>query len=157
MFTGTTDRLRMVRTESDSVFLSLCILSSSPHKSAVALVLGRTDSLFFFFFFCFFCFVFFSLFFWGQFFNLFMHGSFALTSRDLQWPVGGVKDDRVFFVLFSPPRLLLPSSSSLSSHSSGAVWESRWPSWAVRPNEPYGFRGRKTILNHASALVTACP
>ena len=40
-------------------------------------------------------------------------------------------------------------------HSSGAV--SRWPSWAVRPNEPSGFRGRKAILNHASALVTACP
>ena len=29
--------------------------------------------------------------------------------------------------------------------SSGAVWESRWPSWAVRPNEPSGFRGRKAI------------
>ena len=42
-------------------------------------------------------------------------------------------------------------------HSSGAVWESRWPSWAVRPNEPSGFRGRKDILNHASALVTTCP
>ena len=41
--------------------------------------------------------------------------------------------------------------------SSGAVWESRWPSWAVRPNEPSGFRGRKAIMNHASALVTACP
>ena len=27
-----------------------------------------------------------------------------------------------------------------------------WPSWAVRPNEPYGFRGRKAVLNHASAL-----
>ena len=26
--------------------------------------------------------------------------------------------------------------------------------WAVRPNEPSGFRGRKAILNHASALVT---
>ena len=43
------------------------------------------------------------------------------------------------------------------NHSSGAVWESRWPSWAVRPNEPSGFRGRKAILNHASALVSACP
>ena len=42
-------------------------------------------------------------------------------------------------------------------HTSGAVWESRWPSWAVRPNEPSGFRGRKAILNHASALVSACP
>ena len=35
--------------------------------------------------------------------------------------------------------------------------ESRWPSWAVRPNELSGFRGRKAILNHASALVSACP
>ena len=26
-----------------------------------------------------------------------------------------------------------------------------------RPNEPSGFRGRKAILNHASALVTAYP
>ena len=43
------------------------------------------------------------------------------------------------------------------THSSGAVWESRWPSWAVRPNEPSGFGGRKDLLNHASALVTACP
>ena len=39
---------------------------------------------------------------------------------------------------------------------SGAVWESKWPSWDVRPNEPSGFRGSKDILNHASALVTAC-
>ena len=38
-------------------------------------------------------------------------------------------------------------------HRSGAVWESRWTSWAVRPNEPSGFRGRKAILNHASAAV----
>ena len=43
------------------------------------------------------------------------------------------------------------------SYSPGAVWESRWPSWAVRPNEPSGFRGRKAISNHASALVSACP
>ena len=43
------------------------------------------------------------------------------------------------------------------THSSGAVWESRWPSWAVRPNEPSGFRGRKELLNHTSALVSACP
>ena len=44
-----------------------------------------------------------------------------------------------------------------SGHSLGAVRESRWPFWAVRPNEPSGFRGRKAILNHASALVSACP
>ena len=35
--------------------------------------------------------------------------------------------------------------------------EVRRPSWAFRPNEPYGFCGRKTTLNRASALVTACP
>ena len=36
--------------------------------------------------------------------------------------------------------------------------ESRvWTSWAVRPNEPSDFRGRKVLLNHASALVTTCP
>ena len=49
------------------------------------------------------------------------------------------------------------SLSKRRSHSSGAVWESRWSSWAVRPNEPSGFRGRKAVLNHASALVSACP
>ena len=43
------------------------------------------------------------------------------------------------------------------SYSSGAVSESRWTSWAVRPNEPSGFRGRKDLLNRASALVTTCP
>ena len=25
-------------------------------------------------------------------------------------------------------------------------------SWAVRPKEPYGFRGRKATLNHASVV-----
>ena len=51
-----------------------------------------------------------------------------------------------------------PQESEFSQdHSSGAVWESRWTSWAVRPNEPSGFRGRKAILNRASALVTTCP
>ena len=43
------------------------------------------------------------------------------------------------------------------SRSSGTVWESRWPSWAFHPNEPYGFCGRKATLNHAQALVTICP
>ena len=42
-------------------------------------------------------------------------------------------------------------------HSSGAAWESRWSSWAVRSNEPSGFRGGKDLLNRASALVTTCP
>ena len=32
----------------------------------------------------------------------------------------------------------------LKAHSSGVLWESRWPAWAVRPNEHHGFRGRKT-------------
>ena len=38
-----------------------------------------------------------------------------------------------------------------------AVWKSRWPTWAVCPDEPYGFRWCKAILNHAHALVSACP
>ena len=41
------------------------------------------------------------------------------------------------------------------SQSSGAVWKSRWLSWAFRPNKPYGFHGRKAILNHAHTLVSA--
>ena len=32
-----------------------------------------------------------------------------------------------------------------------------FPSWAFRPNEPYGFRGRKATMKHAQALVSACP
>ena len=44
-----------------------------------------------------------------------------------------------------------------SVSSSGAVWESRWTSWAVCPNEPSGFRGRKDLLHRALALVTTCP
>ena len=35
--------------------------------------------------------------------------------------------------------------------------DSRWLSWVFRPNESYGFRECKAILNHASALVTICP
>ena len=48
----------------------------------------------------------------------------------------------------------LGSHSVFHCHSSGAVLESRWTSWAVRPKEPSGFRGRKELLNRASALVT---
>ena len=55
------------------------------------------------------------------------------------------------------PLIVIQGQSFKDSHSSGAVWESRWPSWAVRPNEPSGFRGRKDLLNRASALVTTCP
>ena len=61
----------------------------------------------------------------------------TLPASDWPVPRGGIKDTSV--------------------HSSGAVWESRWPSWAVRPNEPSGFCGRKATLKHASALVSACP
>ena len=35
--------------------------------------------------------------------------------------------------------------------------QSRGPSWAARPNEPSGFRGRKAVLNYAHQLVSACP
>ena len=55
------------------------------------------------------------------------------------------------------PWLCKAAIAMASRHSSGAVWESRWPSWAVLPKKPYGFRGRKAILNHASTLVSACP
>ena len=51
----------------------------------------------------------------------------------------------------------LPITNFSRAQSSGAVWKSRRPSWAPRPNEPYGLCGRKAILNHASALVTVCP
>ena len=42
-------------------------------------------------------------------------------------------------------------------HSSGAVWELRWPSWAVCPNEPSVFHGCKyllTMLRHLSQLTS---
>ena len=52
---------------------------------------------------------------------------------------------------------LKPHNTTRNRHSSGAGLESRWPSWAVHPNKPYGFHGRKTILNHAHDLVSACP
>ena len=55
-------------------------------------------------------------------------------------------------------KIIKPANRSTGqNHSSGAVWESRWTSWAVRPKEPSGFRGRKELLNRASALVTTCP
>ena len=41
-----------------------------------------------------------------------------------------------------------PSCEALLQ-SSGAVSKSRLTSWAPVPNEPYGFCGRKVILNHA--------
>ena len=38
----------------------------------------------------------------------------------------------------------------VKTQSSGAVWKSRWPSWAPVPNKPYGFCGRKATLNNNS-------
>ena len=57
----------------------------------------------------------------------------------------------------SQPEGIPSGAEDLLPHSSGAVWESRWTFWAVRPNEPSGFRGRKDLLHRASALVTTCP
>ena len=39
----------------------------------------------------------------------------------------------------------------------GSIVQELCESRGGRPNEPSGFRGRKAILNHASALVSACP
>ena len=53
-------------------------------------------------------------------------------------------------------KLVQPASPALCiSHIVQELCESRGgrPGWAVRPNEPSGFRGRKAILNHASALM----
>ena len=33
----------------------------------------------------------------------------------------------------------------------------QWTSWAVRPNEPSGFRGRKDLLNRALAWSQLVP
>ena len=40
-----------------------------------------------------------------------------------------------------------------STQNSGAAWKLRWPSWAPRPNEPYGFCGLKATLNHSLSLI----
>ena len=55
----------------------------------------------------------------------------------------------------SERQIIFTHSRPAGTHSSGAV--PRWTSWAVRPNEPSGFRRRKDLLNRASALVTTCP
>ena len=63
----------------------------------------------------------------------------------------------LYYVTRDNTRCALPAchfKGAGGAFSSGAVWESRWPSWTVRPNEPSGFRGRKAILNYASALVS---
>ena len=61
------------------------------------------------------------------------------------------------FTIKQPKRRVKMAALMLMLQSSGGVWKSRWPSWAPRPNEPYVFCGRKATLNHAHALVTACP
>ena len=65
----------------------------------------------------------------------------------------------ILFYLLSSWLILIFLSRKLAyfKRALGAVWKSRWPSWAVRPNEPHGFRGRKAILKHANALVSGCP
>ena len=49
-----------------------------------------------------------------------------------------------------------PLSSSSEFRSCVKV-EVADPGLSVLPNEPSGFHGRKAILNHAHALVSACP
>ena len=71
-------------------------------------------------------------------------GSISHTRDGLRSEVGGT-----IYIYISLLNVLVQSS--------GAMWKSRWSSWAFRPDEPYGFRGRKAILNHAHALVSACP
>ena len=39
---------------------------------------------------------------------------------------------------------------------SGAVWKSRWPSWAPVPNKPYGLCGRKATLNQPMSYSFQC-
>ena len=51
----------------------------------------------------------------------------------VQWPLKGLVDKAI-----QKEQLI-----TVLPQSSGAVWKSRWPSWAPRPNEPYGFWGRK--------------
>ena len=53
--------------------------------------------------------------------------------------------------------LMSPLVAELSSCVKVEVAVLGCPSWAVRPNEPYGFRGRKAVFNHAHAMVSACP
>ena len=92
----------------------------------------------------------------------FSSGSLINCAISFFWVSKSGAPPSAMFVYFQFLEVLLMVSiyrtmTLLVRHSSGAVWESRWTSWAVRPNEPSGFRGRKDILNHASALVTTCP
>ena len=73
-----------------------------------------------------------------------------------RWEVSSLQVQGTTLVVWVVISRSCPSWAKKHSHP-GAVRESRGPSWAVRPNEPSGFRGRKAIVNHASALVSACP
>ena len=79
-------------------------------------------------------------------------GRFPRSSQSLSRPHPTLSPS----LIGHPASVDVKQHESLGSHSSGAVWESRWTSWAVRPNEPSGFRG-KDLLHRASALVTTCP
>ena len=81
------------------------------------------------------------------------HSWLALCTPRILWGVGG----RFESTALSAEGSIKVAEDLSHVDSSGAVWESRWTSWAVRPNEPSGFRGRKELLNRASALVTTCP
>ena len=57
----------------------------------------------------------------------------------------------------SPPSHSVPVPNRPTRLCGRKATESKWTSWAVRPNEHSGFRGRKDLLNRASALATTCP
>ena len=46
---------------------------------------------------------------------------------------------------------------AINNNNNNNIVQELWESRGVRPNEPSGFRGRKELLNRASALVTTCP
>ena len=80
----------------------------------------------------------------------------------LSWLSAGPTDTQGLQLLFfrlslPPPPPPTPIFLGQSQLIVQELCESRWPSWAVRPNEPSGFSGRKDLLNRASALVWACP
>ena len=74
-----------------------------------------------------------------------------------QWPKGKQLKQHQLCLNVNFALVLKGSSQMAEKHSSGAVWELRRPSWAVRPNEPSGFHGRKaiywTMLRHWLQLV----
>jgi len=50
---------------------------------------------------------------------------------------------------FFSKHLKVKKESCLLSRVQDFLFKSRWPSWAFRPNERYGFCGRKATSNHA--------